>query len=445
MKIKKRRPLRNYQCKALSYINRMKHAALFLEMRLGKTLIVIRWIRSHPEIKRILVVCPYSAFFSWKNELRLEGEPSPQELIGDWQQRSAKLYALRKWYLINKEGHLVLPNINKILWDVIILDESTFIKNPKTKISKFFIENFRQVSHRIILTGTPAPESELDYFQQLQFLDPSILKEKSYWSFRFRWFTEISLPSHSVYAIRKEDRKKLAKVLSNSCFFLTRKEAGMKNIKVYEPRYVSFNKKAQKVYDTLRDEFLLELEGVTLSKSILAVTQFIWMRRLFGGFVEEEYIFDGKYKELKYLLDGELKNESIIIWCTFIQELEFLYEKLTNCGIIYGKVRLKNREQILTRFQNGSIKILLAQPECFKYGTDLSISDTMIYFSTPLGLESRLQSEDRIINLKKSSALIIDLVVENTIEERILKSLKMKESKQEMIRGIVRRLQNEIT
>ena len=96
MKVRNRRPLRLYQKQALSYINRVKHPALFLEMRLGKTLIVVRWIKSHPEIKTILVVSPYSAFYGWKRELRLEGEPVPIELTGTWEQRSVKLHTSKK-------------------------------------------------------------------------------------------------------------------------------------------------------------------------------------------------------------------------------------------------------------------------------------------------------------------------------------------------------------
>ena len=139
MKIRKRRPLRLYQKKALYYINRAQHPALFLEMRLGKTLIAIRWIKSHPEIKRILVVSPYSAFYAWKKELRIEHEPTPIELIGDWTQRSIRLHTPHKWYLISKEGHLVLPSIRDTSWDCVILDESTFIKDNTTKVSKFFV------------------------------------------------------------------------------------------------------------------------------------------------------------------------------------------------------------------------------------------------------------------------------------------------------------------
>jgi DNA helicase IV len=67
----------------------------------------------------------------------------------------------------------------------------------------------------------------------------------------------------------------------------------------------------------------------------------------------------------------------------------------------------------------------------------------MIFYSTPVG-ETRQQVEDRIITVSdKEPLLYIDLVTEGTIEEDILKSLMLKEGKQEMMRRIVRRLQKE--
>ncbi len=444
MKVRKRRPLRLYQKQALSYINRVQHPALFIEMRLGKTLITVRWIKSHPEIKTVLVVSPYSAFYGWKRELRLEREPLPVELTGTWEQRSVKLHTSAKWYLINKEGHLVLPGISDKGWDCVILDESTFIKDPTTKASQFFVKNFRDVTHRFILTGTPAPEGELNYFQQLQFLNPEIIGEKDFWSFRFGWFKQICENNYYLYYIAEKSRKRLSKKMVDSCFFLTREDTGLKNIKIYEKRLIPFNGKAQEVYDTLKEEFILELDGRVINSTILSITQFIWMRRLFGGFVEDDYIFDGKLEELILLLGGELKNEPVIIWCSFIQELKFLNRKIKGSQIIYGGVKQKDRETILRHFQNEKITTLIAQPECFKYGLDLSISNTMIYYSTPLGLETRLQTEDRIVDLEKSAALIIDLVIEDSIDMDIMKNLERKESKMQLVKNIVRRLQNEI-
>ena len=69
---------------------------------------------------------------------------------------------------------------------------------------------------------------------------------------------------------------------------------------------------------------------------------------------------------------------------------------------------------------------------------DLSKASTVIYYSTPTGLETRQQSEDRVVNVKdKDSVLIIDLIVDNTIEKSIIKSIKLKESNEQLMRRLV--------
>jgi hypothetical protein len=56
-------------------------------------------------------------------------------------------------------------------------------------------------------------------------------------------------------------------------------------------------------------------------------------------------------------------------------------------------------------------------------------------------LETRLQSEDRIINIKtKSCVLNIDLLVINSVDEDIYESLLKKESKQEMVKRFMQRV-----
>ena len=62
-----RRKLRPYQVDALKYAS-IQHPALFIEMRLGKTLITIRRIKRYPDCNKVLVVAPYSALNSWKKD-----------------------------------------------------------------------------------------------------------------------------------------------------------------------------------------------------------------------------------------------------------------------------------------------------------------------------------------------------------------------------------------
>ena len=109
-------------------------------------------------------------------------------------------------------------------------------------------------------------------------------------------------------------------------------------------------------------------------------------------------------------------------------------ERRTAC--LSGATPHKERVKIIEQFQAGKIDTLVCQPECFKYGIDLSAADTMIYMSTP-AIETRIQTEDRMINLKRQRAvLIIDIIAKNTVEEAILKSIDEKESNRQCMRRV---------
>lgn len=444
-----RRVLRPNQKVALEYCMRVQHPALFMEMRLGKSLVTVRAQKLF-QSKRVLIVGPYSTFYGWLKEIQLENESLHGVTIleGTKEERQQALIcgwdAGHKWFILNKEGHMVVPEVADMSWDSVVLDESTCIKAQGTQISQFFMSNFREVHHRFILTGTPAPESEIDYYQQIKFLDERIFEERDYWQFKknnfgFIDFKLLLSPRGSRYIPQR---------LSKYCLFQTRHDWELGGAKIYRRRYVQFSAQAKETYKTMGKEFLLEYGGEIKDSTVYSITKATWMRKLCGGFVGDDFVYDGKLTELIYLLKTELKDQQVIIWARYTQEINLLSDKLEalgfTCGTVYGKISQRERRIIYENFQNGSFKILVAQPEVFKYGTNLSCASVMIYYSTPEGLETRQQSEDRTIDVSVTdSALIIDLVVQDTCDEDILESLVNKEGKQAMMRRIVQRIQHE--
>ena len=431
--------LRPYQVNAVRYLRARQHGALFMEMRLGKTLTLIRYIKQLPETRRCLVAAPYSALAGWAEELAAERQPAPVYLTGTKAERYNQLIKgvvtaanqPRTWFLINKEGHLTLPEIAGTQWDVVIIDES-FIRNPKAKVTKFFMKNFRDVKHRYILSGTPAPEGELDYFCQLQFLDPAILNVKDYWHFRLNWFSQFGYD----YMIKPAARKVLSQRLAATCFFLRRKDVNLGGEKIYEKRVVELPTELRKAYDRLEHEFILEIQGIE-RETLYAGVKFGLLRQLCGGFAEKRLVGNHKVAALAELLDGELKDQQVIVWAWYIHEVEHLAQVL-KCKSIYGKTKLPDREKIRGAFQRGEERLLVAQPEVWKFGTTLSAASTMIYYSSPEALLTRQQSEDRTLDLAaNNSALIIDLLCKDTVDEDIRESLLRKEDKDTMMRSLI--------
>lgn len=437
--------LRDYQQRALLYCMRVRNPALFMDMRLGKTRIIIKRILQL-NIKTVLIICPYSAFKGWKDELYKFGENQHGiiTLIEDkWKRYSSlKKFFTNKWFIASIECHRVIEKLYKFKWDVVVLDESHFIKNPN-RSSNYYANNFRDVPYRFISTGTPAEESELEYFLQLQFLDPKILDENNYYVFRNKFFTK---DIDHKYIITHTGERYLTGRLAKYCFFLSRKDVKLGGKKVYIQRYVKLTNEMKKIYNDTARNFILEY-GEKELMTMYAPVKWLWLRQICGGFIDGEYVYKGKVEELIKLLLIDLKDQQVVIWCQYIQEITMLYRVLSKqwkTGAIYGKIKPIMREDIQEKFLQGKLKYLICQPGCFRHGVDLSSASAEIYYTSPSSGEIRKQSEDRTINLEKQdSVLIIDLIVDKTIEEDIYISLIRKESRSDMTKRIIKRIQNE--
>jgi len=448
--------LRKHQRAALRYALRVPYPALFLQMRLGKTLVAIRRCKLLKPMRsevglRVLVVAPSSALGSWERECKDEGE-NVVWLTGKRKERREQLTLLWGGYhLINKEGWIALPEIASYPWDAVILDESTFVKNPQAKVTKFFCRNFRRVPMRMILTGTPDPESPADYYCQFQFLYGRAFGCSNYWDFREQYMCPSSwgygweMKAGASDTIRRE-------VGRRSCV-MQRSDVGYDEQRVYERRELELPASMRKAYNELESTFALDQDDVSIS-TIWKGGQYSWLRQMCGGFIDGNAVWSGKADIVTDLLTGELAREQAVIWCDFNNEVSLVCDSLLRkhvlCAPITGRTPEEERRRLVREFQDGNIRVLALQQRIAQTGMDLSAADTAIYYSTPLGGFARSQTEDRILSLEKIEAgvpmLFIDLVCKSTVDEDAMTLLDDKKlrSKTSMQRALQRALKERI-
>lgn len=423
--------LYGYQQSALNWAATRNRVAFFLEMRLGKTILTIRWVEQKA-LQKILVICPLSVVWTWQQELFSEGISSTP-LIGTQQEKKILLEEQSsRWYIINYEGIYThwngrsIPSlISQCHWDCVILDESTYIRNPKAIRTKMCKKQFAQTPHRAILSGLPNPESSMDYFEQMSFINGTFLDCKNYWEFRLRYFHQgwnqwDWIPNRNTIS-------QIKKSVRENAFILSRKQARIGSKKIFEIRFVELPPKVRRAYNELQLNF--KLDGSETKWTLVAKT---WLSRLAGGFPEQEkYQSNHKIKELLLLMQTELKNEQVVLWFRFNKEMYATYEMLFannfKCDFIDGKVPPERRNKIQESFLAGKIQCLLIQIKCGKFGLDFSAASTAIYMSNSWEFEERSQSEDRILSpQKKEPILILDLITKNSVDEDVYKALKRK-------------------
>ncbi len=465
---KKKRQLFPHQEEGFHFGLKRKHFGLLLEMRLGKSLTAIRIIQAKKNILRCLVVAPLTVLKTWEEELKQEGEEFvigyglskiKRERLFDslWEKELDR----RVWVLINYESLLALGPVEKtydeagnvikrnrwmpkeafLPWDVMILDESTKISNPKAQITKIVTNGFRKVRHRIILTGLIAPENDLQVFSQMKFLFGNFMGYKDYYRFQNDIFFQ-NWQGEWVTSVK--DKTSIKEELHKLCFIKTRKEAGMGVEPIIEERYVEMTPKQKALYKKIEKEYayaieeylgqqeaerLAELSGEEYIPDNAVETQYIivrnlWLRKLTGGFdPENNLLSDKKMKELLTLLKGDLSGQKVVIWCAFRHEVEYISSQLFAARFsperIMGGTKLWERKKSLETFRKSRrCNQLVATVDCAKFGVDISHASTAIYYSQVYSCEARNQSKDRLVHPNKTETpLILDLVIPKTIEE----------------------------
>jgi hypothetical protein len=331
-------------------------------------------------------------------------------------------------YCVDCGGKGYGPVFGPTVWDHTILDES-FIRNPQTRITKFFLSSFRDVPHRWLLTGLPNPESRLDYWTQFAWLDGHAFGCRSYWQFRAEYFK----PRTYGYGWQPQRgaAKKIDEYVGKRAFVQTRRSAGVDVKKVYEKRTLDFPASVRKLYDDAEDDFVRRNREGDFEETSFAGARWQWMRALCGGFQDGKLVWPGKLNELRDLLTGELAREQVVVWFAHTAEIEnaerVLKKAKVTCATYYGKTRQSSRAGVVKLFERGGVRVLLAQESLGKTGVRLGAADTAIYYSNRPDFDSRSQSEDRILLVtKKVPLLYIDLIVADTIDVDVRDTIRMK-------------------
>lgn len=463
------RRLRPHQMTALFYSRRAKNPGVFLDMRLGKTLVTIRRLLTYePRDKRrglrVLVVAPNPALDAWRDELPAEG--IEYNLLSG--PRSARLKKLEandsRFYLINKEGWLAVPEIGGadrceackgrgkvpdgdtkrvcytcrgkgynqappvIRWDAAILDESVFIKNARARVTKFFLNSFWFVPHRWALTGLPNPEGSLDYICQMLWLNHSFMGFDNYWAFRAKYYKPD--PRGYGWVPKPGVNKMINEEVGRTCLIMRRKDVNLEVDKIRQTRTLELSPKARKTYDKAERDFILEGDGLETESTLWRTTQYIWLRRLAGGVIDGKPFWSGKLNELKYLLTTELAKDPVVVWFNFNDEINEALKVLGMAKVkavsLTGNDSPDVRRRVVREFRAGNVRVLLLQSKIAQYGLNLGAADTAIYFSEPVALNDRRQTEERILELGKRSLLLINLIVKDTVDEDVNRALRLK-------------------
>ena len=445
-----------HQRTALNKSAEVNSYAYFMEMGTGKTKTAIDnigYLYLKKEIDTVLIIAPKSVYTIWSKEIQAHLPDIVERDIFQWKLDKPKAW---NWFIKSKKLKIFLMNVEalsgktgfkeaenylkKFPKNFAVIDESTTIKNPKAKRTKYILSLSKHIKFRRILTGSPVTKSPLDLYSQCYFLDPKLLGFESFYSFRNRYaeMHQIQMGANRFISIPKyyKNIEELEHKLDGFSFRVRKDECLDLKPKVRQKRHVTMSSEQGILYEKLRRRALAIIGDSTISFSN-KLTEMIKLHQVTNGFCKDD---DGKMMEfgkqkinaLEEIIDET--DDKIIIWANYIYNIEQIKEFLaTKYGKesfveIYGATKVKDRQKAIELFQNDSkVRFFVSNPTTGGYGLTLTAANTVVYFSNNYNLEVRKQSEDRAHRSGQTgTVVIIDIITENTIDEKIMKALTIK-------------------
>lgn len=423
-------------------MNLSKGAALFCEMGVGKTKIVIDTAEImflHGLIKNAIIICPLSIVDTWCQELdKHSSHSSWLTLVGCKQRRINNLSVRGRasqlhWSLINVDGVSVIKEeLQQQEWGLVVVDESTTIKNRNAQRTKTIIEVFQSAPYKVIVSGNPIPKSPDEIFAQYMFLDPGIFGA-AFTRFRDKYFDVDFFNKIVNFKNEEEFYRKLHSV----AYRKTKQECLDLPPKVYEEILIEMTPEQSKLYLQMKQEAVAFYNDDACAAPVV-ITKFLRMSQIAGGIFpvtegEKAKVLpltpNPKLIRLLEVVEELPKNEQIVIWARFQLEIELIAAALESMDQkvvkFYGKTSATERITAREQFREGTARIFIGNPSTGGRGlNDLVGATTVIYYSNDYSAENRMQSEDRNHRNGTVKVTYIDLLMEDTIDEQVLRVLK---------------------
>ncbi|MDU2672817.1 MAG: DEAD/DEAH box helicase [Clostridium sp.] len=434
-----------YQKYAQDFIINNSACALLLDMGLGKTVITLTslWILlfDYFEISKVLVIAPLRvAQDTWSKECEkwdhLKGLKI-SKVLGSEKERRMALFDKADIYIINRENVEWLCNNYDFDFDMVVIDELSSFKSSSSKRFKALRKIRTKVKRIVGLTGTPAPNTLMDLWSQVNLIDMGQRLGRFISNYRNDFFIPDKRNAQVVFSYkpREDAEEEIYKRISDICVSMKACDYLDMPKRIDNIVHVKMSEEENELYKRLEKDMLLyladgEIDAVNtaaLSNKLLQMAN----GAVYDEMKETKIIHDKKLEALEDLIEGA-NGKTVLIFYAYKHDKERISKKFKVTEISTSKDILKWNE--------GKIQIAITHPAATGHGLNLQAGgSTIIWFGLTWSLELYQQANARLWRQgQKDTVVIHHIVSKGTIDEEVMKALQRKQCGQENLINAVK-------
>lgn len=425
-----------YQHHATKHILDNLASGLFLEMGLGKTVVVLTAVDILMyelfEITRPLVIAPKFVSLSvWGPEVEKWDHLrhlTVSVITGDPRQRVAALKRKADIYVINRENVTWLVNFYKSAFpfDMVIIDELSSFKSAQAQRFKS-LRIVRPLVKRVVgLTGTPAPNGLADLWPQIYLLDQGERLGKTLTGFREAYLTPEKTNGYQVYSykVRKGSENEIYNRIADICISMRVKDFLQLPEMITHEISIALDPVTQAKYDKFEADQVISLAQADITAFNAAALTTKLLQFSNGAVYDENravhQIHSLKLDALEEIIE-QAGNQPVLIFYSYIHDRERIVTR-------FSGVRELKRAADIEDWNAGKIQLMIAHPASAGHGINLQAGgNIVVWFGLTWSLELYQQANARLHRQGQTKPVIIyKLICSKTMDQDVSRALARK-------------------
>ncbi len=431
---------RGFQKAGINFAAQRRGTLIGDEMGLGKTIQALGLVNLDPSIQRVLVIVPASLKLNWQREAK------------KWLTRGQVIAVAASKYAFPTQADVVIINydilkkfeneLNAREWDLVVMDECHYIKNPKAQRSQRAMKI--PARKRLMLTGTPIVNRPIELWNLLKLLDPA--RWTNFMAFAKRycdakhngWGWDFSGASNldelhnilrSTVMVRRLKEQVLAELPPKQRQVVEIPTNG--STKIVNAQLESYERieqlKAELAEAMIEAELTDDREGFTRVVRQISNDIEIEFENMSAA---RKAVAVAKAKMLKdYLSDLLEAGQKIVVFAHHHEVIDQCMDIFGDAAVkLDGRMTAEAKQESVDRFQNDeNVKIFVGSIMAAGVGITLTAASQVVFLELDWVPGNMQQAEDRCHRIGQTQSVNIQyLVFENSVDSKMAHTLVTK-------------------